>query len=103
MISHKLIDAPGECRGGYEFFRELAIRMGVGDDFPWQTTEEVYDDRVKGLGMDWKEFSTQHTTYIPEINFNKYEQTGFATPSGKVELYSSVLEGLGPRSAAVLS
>ena len=33
--------------------------------------------------------------YGPEAEYKKYEKTGFATPSGKVELKSSVLEELG--------
>ncbi len=94
-VSHKLVDAPGECRGGYELWRGLAQRMGFGDRFPWQTTEELYDERLQGTGLSWSEFSDKYTTYIPEFKFKKYEQTGFATPSGKVELYSSVLENLG--------
>ena len=31
----------------------------------------------------------------PKPEFKKYEKRGFATPSGKVELYSSILEDLG--------
>jgi anaerobic selenocysteine-containing dehydrogenase len=95
FVSHKLMDAPGECRGGYELWRGLAQRMGFGERFPWRTTEELYDERLQGTGMNWAEFSDTYTTYIPEFKFKKYEQTGFATPSGKVELYSSVLEDLG--------
>ncbi|MGB1884838.1 MAG: molybdopterin-containing oxidoreductase family protein [Gammaproteobacteria bacterium] len=96
MISHKLQDAPGECRGGYDLWKGLADRMGFGDEFPWGSTEEVYSERVKGLGMNWDEFKTEFDNlYVPEYEFRKYEQKGFATPSGKVELYSQLLADLG--------
>ena len=96
MISHKLMDAPGECRGGYDLWRGLAMRMGLGDEFPWETTEEIYDDRVKGLGMNWAEFSAKfNNLYVSEYKYKKYEEKGFATPSGKLELYSNTLEQIG--------
>lgn len=93
--SQKTVEPPGECRTVWHFWRELALRMGLGEHFPWPTNEAVLDHRLSGLGLDFETFAEQHPYHTTGFAFRKYEQTGFATPSGKVELRSSVLEDLG--------
>ena len=93
--SQQAVEPPGECRSVYDFWRELAVRMGFREHFPWKSVEEVLDYRLTGLGKSFREFSTEDGIAIPEMRFRKYEDVGFATPSGKVELHSSILEDLG--------
>lgn len=38
-------------RTDYEFWRELAIRLGQEKYWPWKTIEEVYDYRLKPMGF----------------------------------------------------
>jgi anaerobic selenocysteine-containing dehydrogenase len=45
--------------------------------------------------MSFKEFSENHDIYFLPPEEKKYLRTGFGTPSGKVELVSSVLQDLG--------
>ena len=94
-ISEQAMQPPGECRGVYAFWRGLALRMGLAEHFPWRTVEEVYDHRLRKTGLTFAQFENAFEGDIPTLRYRKYEQTGFATPSGKVELRSSVLEGLG--------
>jgi thiosulfate reductase / polysulfide reductase chain A len=92
----------GERRSDYDFFRGLAVRLGFGEYFPWETEEELADYRLKPLGMTFKEVATKRYvvgssepwTY-ETINPKTGEQTGFATSSGKIELYSNLFEKLG--------
>ncbi len=93
--SEKASEPAGEARSVYDFWRELAIRMGFGEHFPWKTLEELYDYRLAATGMTFETFSRTQKVSAPKPEYRKYEKVGFATPSGKVELYSSVLEGLG--------
>ena len=93
--SEQAMEPPGECRSVYAFWRDLAHRLGYAREFPWETLEEILDYRLQGTGMSFKEFSANYELYLGPPEFKKYERTGFATPSGKVELYSSVLEDLG--------
>jgi anaerobic selenocysteine-containing dehydrogenase len=90
---------PGEYdrRTDYEFWRGLAIRLGQREYWPWRTVEEVYDYRLKGLGYpSFKDFLEKTGgVYAPEPQYRKYEKIGFGTPTGKVELYSTVMEKLG--------
>ncbi|MEY4126791.1 MAG: hypothetical protein RL737_980 [Bacteroidota bacterium] len=89
------VEAPGECLHDWMLWRELGVRLGQEKDWPWESMEEAYDERLKPAGLTWEKLSTQVRASAPEITFKKYEQTGFGTPSGKVELYSSIFEELG--------
>lgn len=93
--SQKAVDPPGECRGVYDFWHDLAHQMGLGEHFPWATNEELLDYRLNTLGMSFDAFAEKHPYHMVKPAFKKYETTGFATPSGLVELYSSTLEDLG--------
>ncbi|MEM9355054.1 MAG: molybdopterin-dependent oxidoreductase [Pseudomonadota bacterium] len=93
--SQQAVAPPGEARGVYDFWRSLAVRMDFEEHFPWITADELHDYRVAKLDMSFAEFAEKHAYHIGGLKFKKYEQTGFATPSGKVELKSSVLDGLG--------
>lgn len=93
--SQKVVAPPGECRGVYDFWRDLAVRMGMEEHFPWKTNEDMLDHRVSRLGMKFDAFAAAHPYHMHKLAFRKYEHTGFATPSGLVELSSSVLADLG--------
>ena len=70
-------------------------RLGKGELMPWKSREEYYDKVVEPTGYTFKEF-VHKLRYVPKnLGFKKYEKTGFATPTGKVEFYSTVLEKLG--------
>ncbi len=93
--SQKSMDPPGECKSTFEFWRQLAHAIGKPDVVPWETLEAFYDDRLAATGMKFEEFAEKYEVYFAPPHFKKYEETGFATPSGKVELKSSVLQDLG--------
>ena len=88
---------PGQYdrRDDYEFWRELAIRLGQGEYWPWKTLEENYDYRLGPMGYTFRKFVDEKGwLFYPEED-KKYEKIGFGTPTGKVELYSTILEKLG--------
>ncbi|MCP4756203.1 MAG: molybdopterin-dependent oxidoreductase [Proteobacteria bacterium] len=95
MVSQQLRPPPGECRSIYDLWRDLAVRMGFEEQFPWKNLTELYEHRIRKSNMDWETFSTTFPLYLSGINFRNYEEVGFATPTGKVELYSTMLEELG--------
>ncbi|MFC1928109.1 molybdopterin-dependent oxidoreductase [Chloroflexota bacterium] len=101
QCGERAIKPIGERRSDYDFFRELAIRLGFGEYFPWETEEELADYRLKPLGMTFKEATERYTINSDEpwtyetINPKTGKPGGLATPSGKIELYSNVLKELG--------
>ena len=94
-MSEKSMDPPGEARSTFDFWRGIAGALGREDLVPWASLDEYYDYRVKGTGRTFAELAKESDVYLSTPKFRKYEQDGFATPSGKVELYSSVLDDLG--------
>jgi thiosulfate reductase/polysulfide reductase chain A len=91
-----------ERRTAYQLWRGLAMRLGQEEHWPWKTLEEVYDYRVKALGMTFKELveKVHPPTELfrgeeDKAEYKLHEKYGFATPTGKVELYSTIFEQLG--------
>ncbi len=68
--------------------------MGFEEYFPWKDEEELLDYRIQKTGLKWNEL-VEKTPFLPGKPPKPYQETGFATPSGKVELSSSVLSDLG--------
>jgi len=93
--SEKSMEPPGECLSTFEFWKRLSDEMGRADLVPWATVEEFYDWRLKATGMTFEQLCEETDVYFGPLEFRKYEKAGFATPSGKVELASSILEDLG--------
>lgn len=93
--SEKAVEPPGETRSTFQFWKHLAAELGQPEIVPWETLEAFYDYRLGGTGMTFNEFTQNHDVYFVKAKYQKYLDTGFATPSGKVELKSSVLENLG--------
>jgi anaerobic selenocysteine-containing dehydrogenase len=83
-------------RTDYDFWRGLGIRLGQADYWPWKDLEDALDYRVEPIGYTVKrlidELNGSHGVQVDE---KKHEKFGFATPTGKVELYSTILEQLG--------
>ena len=88
---------PGEYERwtDYEFCRGLGVRLGQEEHWPWKNLEEAYDYQLKPCGITFKEFMAQGGYDFPPNEYRKHERVGFATPTGKVELYSTILEKLG--------
>jgi anaerobic selenocysteine-containing dehydrogenase len=93
--SQKSMEPPGECKSTFEFWKLMANALDLPHVVPWPTLEAFYDWRLAPLGLDFETFSRDYEVHGEPIQFRKYEQTGFATPSGKVELQSSILADLG--------
>ncbi len=83
-----------ERRNSYDFYRGLGIRLGQEEYWPWKTIEEVYDHALEPVGLSFKQLSEQYGIF-GEMEYRRYEKFGFGTPSGKVELKSSIFKDLG--------
>ncbi len=94
-LSQKMAEPPEQASSTFQFWRDLAHRFGFEEHFPWQTLEDMLDYRLSRSGRSFAEFAASGAMEMPTPGFRKYRKAGFATPSGKVELYSSVLDELG--------
>jgi anaerobic selenocysteine-containing dehydrogenase len=84
----------GECRSDEEIFVALARRMKLSACT--ESVEEVLDSQLArgGLGITFAELKQKGFVKIP-FRYRKYEDGGFRTPTGKIELYSTRLEAMG--------
>ena len=75
---------------------ELARRLGYGEYFPWRNCAEGIDNMLADQGLTYRDLVAQGGVYAyEERSYRKYEENGFHTPSGKVELYPELLKDLG--------
>jgi len=81
----------GECRSDHQILNDLGKRMGQ----KWgKNVEEDLDSILEEEGLTWQQF--KEMPYLKaDMEYRKHEKTGFSTPTGKVELYSTVIEKLG--------
>jgi anaerobic selenocysteine-containing dehydrogenase len=94
----KVVDPPGECRSPIWLLRELARRLDVADFFPWTDEAGVLDAildhpstghaKVASLAQAGgiRALTVSHVGHPDRV---------FATPSGKIELYSARAAALG--------
>ena len=94
-LSQKTAEPAEGVSSSYDFWRDLAQHFDFSDQFPWSSIEDLLDHRLSRSGRTFKEFSETAFMEVQPPEFRKYRKTGFATPSGKVELASSILADLG--------
>ncbi len=90
----------GECRADEEVFLELSRRMGL--DYGADSQREILDGilaelgrrRPEYAGVDFERFK-QLGWIAPEREYLAYRRRGFHTPTGKFELWSTILEKAG--------
>ncbi len=99
MKRNKAIEPVGESMPDWKIWSELGRRMGFEKEFPWKTDEEMlrhfYEPlkEAKGVSYELLEANPQGI-FLPKP-MKLYETDGFATPSKKIEIYSSIMEKMG--------
>jgi len=75
---------------------ELARSMGYGKFFPWKSCAAGIDEMLAGQELTHQDLVAQGGIHEYEgRRYRKYEDKGFHTPSGKVEIYPELLKELG--------
>lgn len=96
VLQDQILPPLGDSRPDWWIIFELARRLGLEQEFPWTTVEEAIDEQLQPAGITVA--ALRHAPggiSVAETAFQKYLGQGFATPSGKVELYSSRLAAAG--------
>ena len=83
-----------ERRNTYDFWRGLAVRLGQEEHWPWENVEQVWDYCLAPVGLTFQKLVEQNGIF-GRREYKRYEKLGFGTPSGKVEIRSSIFEALG--------
>ncbi len=104
-IRERMIDPLGEARSDFFIIAELAQRLGYGHLYP-QTEEALLRYVLEESGFSLEEVKTAGGTVSIETEMMQYKKwekgllrkdgkPGFDTPSGKLEIASSILEEYG--------
>lgn len=90
----------GQCRSDEEVFLELSRRMGL--DYGAESQEEILDGILQELGRRRPEYAGMDFARFRELGwiaprreYRQYKTRGFDTPTGKFELWSTILEKSG--------
>jgi len=82
----------GECWSDHRMFAELGKRLG--QQAYWRDHDGDLDHILEPSGFSWQEFD-RRGSLNGEMEYRKHERRGFSTPSGKVELSSTLMETWG--------
>jgi len=85
----------GERRDEYSIWHDLGVRLGQEEYWPWKDYNEVIKYQLKPLGITYEQMMNAGFIKSDKLKFKRYLKNGFPTETGKVELYSTVLEKLG--------
>jgi anaerobic selenocysteine-containing dehydrogenase len=80
----KLVDPPRDCKPDLWIINELARALGLGD-YWWPDYEQILQQLLEPSGLSYTEFA-QKGFLADDYRPLKYEEKGFRTPTGKVEL-----------------
>ncbi|CAB1064808.1 Oxidoreductase, molybdopterin-binding [Olavius sp. associated proteobacterium Delta 1] len=106
-LGQRIVAPLYERRTDFEFYRGLGLRLGQ-DEYWRESLEKEWDwclePLLKELGLEnSEEFATKQHWWSSPVVEKRYatidpatgRPKGFATPTGKVELYSTILDKLG--------
>jgi thiosulfate reductase/polysulfide reductase chain A len=96
-LRQPVVPAPHDQKPNWWIARELALKLGLGAYYPWTDIEEYLDHRLKGAGLSLAEMKQRGLIKGPPapLYFADGITPEFATPSGKIEFYSTQLEAAG--------
>ncbi|MEM1515714.1 MAG: molybdopterin-dependent oxidoreductase [Candidatus Bathyarchaeia archaeon] len=98
---NKAVEPPGECKSDIQICFELGKRLN-SKAWPWNSLEEMFNYLLEPLGLTFNELKEKGPVYY-KFEYKKYEKgllradgkPGFNTPTGKIELYSTLFERWG--------
>jgi anaerobic selenocysteine-containing dehydrogenase len=96
MLRKKAIEPFYESWSEWKLFTELAKKLGMGEQFPWKSEEDLVAFELGPTGLTFKQLLEEK----PEGAFYQEKQYGmkdvkFSTPTKKIEIYSDALEQAG--------
>lgn len=88
-----VVEPEGEAWPDHRILNELGRTLGFEDRF-WDTVEDSLDFILEPAGLTWEEFRGLPYLQTP-VEYRKYERDGFASRSGKLDLFIEQYEQWG--------
>ncbi|HEY96358.1 MAG TPA: molybdopterin-dependent oxidoreductase [Dehalococcoidia bacterium] len=105
MARNQVVERMGDYKSDYEFWLDLGVKMGYGDDFWNGSIEDCMNNQLENFGITMEELRKHPTGIVYEGVKSKYEkyEMMFSTPSprlsrapylpqGKVAIYNTTFE-----------
>jgi anaerobic selenocysteine-containing dehydrogenase len=97
--TQKAIEPVGECRDDFaiaiDLVKKLEEKGAIEKNYLFfENTTEFLREQLKDTGISLEEIREKGFVPVP-VEYKQYEEEGFKTPTGKVELYSTILEKFG--------
>ncbi len=92
VLAQQKITRLWECKQDEDVFVELAQRLNL--EVGTESIEEIYNRQLAPLGITFDELKERGNITTP-FRYRKFEERGFSTGSGKIELASGYLQKLG--------
>ncbi len=98
IVRQRAVTPRNDTKAGWEIFKGLADKLGIGQYFPFNSAEEMWKWQLEPTGHTPEEFNEKG--FIPltdkPIFYDRDNLEGkFKTPSGKIEIISKVLQDQG--------
>ena len=96
-LRQPVVEPPDDQKPNWWIARQLAVKLGLDAYYPWRTIEDYLDHRLRGAGLSLDELKRKGVVRGPRppIYFEDGVTPTFATPSHKIELYSTQLKDAG--------
>ncbi len=97
-IRQRAIDPEFDTKPGWWIFKQLAERVDIGEYFPYNTAEELWNWQLEPTGVSLSDFDEKGFVSLTDkaIMYDPEKLDGqFKTPSGKIEIISTKLEEAG--------
>lgn len=95
-IQNQVIEPLAESWPDWKIVFELGRRIGLEEEFPWQTVEEAIDYQLEPTGITVQMLrENPDGVQTEDMQFQKYTSNNFNTPSGKVEFAPHKLKEAG--------
>ncbi len=90
FLRQPVIEPQGEGKSALWIFRELGKRLGIGDYFQYQDEQDYINQQLKPMGLTLDDIATHGYAQFPAGE--KKTEFDWATPSEKIEIFSTTLE-----------
>ncbi len=97
FLRRKAVEPRYDTLSGPMILKRLGERLGIGAYFPYDSVEELVRWQLEGTGFELEDFDARGFVAYADhpIFWDRNEGIRFKTPSGKIELVSSLLENAG--------
>ncbi len=96
-IRHQAVSPRYDTKPSWLILKGLADRLEIGQYFPYETIEDIWNFQLKDMGVKIEDFNAKGFVALTDkaIWWDRQDGIKFKTPSGNIELVSSLLENAG--------